>query len=215
MNLSKTRTEQAYRLKYNLDRFEGYGEGEYDCDAELIEDRSSSSIERRFFSKPKPINIDGEIKLQGLLSDLEGIDYLYTKPTLPIISKRMLYVLKAIRDFPHQEIPVVIEDDAADFDRELKQWVLSGRVNNNYVAVNILEHLDIFDRKNSIYKLGILDSNEVRAVTKLALHEPEEGLPPLFKLKVMPYDLFVSPEAKLALEESGITGIDFIPKTSK
>ena len=215
MNLPKTRTEQAYKLKCNLDRFEGYGEEEYSCDAELMENSSHPVNLDMLFSKPEPINIDSEIRLQGLLSFVEGIDYLYTKPTLPIISKRMLYVLKAIGNFPHQEIPVVIEDDQADFDRELKEWVRSGRANNNYVAVHILEHLDIFDRENSIYKPDSFDPKEVRAETKLVLHKPEGGLPPLFKLSVMPGYLFVSPEAKLALEESGITGIDFIPKTSK
>ena len=212
MNLSATNTEQAYELKCNLDRFEGYGEGEYEYDAELTENKSGNSIERRLFYKPEPINIDSEIRLESILSMLEGIDYLYTKPKLPIMSKRMLYVLKAIGDFPHQALPVSIEDAALP---EGQLYGRSGKTNHNYVAVHILEHLDIFDRENSIYKPSGIGSNRVRVAKKLVLHEPEGGLPPLFKLSVMPGYLFVSPEAKLALEESGITGIDFIPKTTK
>ncbi len=215
MNLSQTNIEQAYELDYNLDRFEGYGEEEYSYDAEVIgKDRYETYI-YRYFYRPELITEFKKLELRGGLSMLEEIDYLYTKPSLPIMSKRMLYILKAMGDFPHQEIPVVIQDDEADFDRQLKEWIGSGKVNNNYVAVHILEHLDIFDRENSIYEPGIFDPNRVRVAKKLVLHEPEGGLPPLFKLKVMPGRLFVSPEAKLALEESGITGIDFIPKTTK
>ena len=211
MNQVESRLQQAYKLSKNLDRIENYPleliEEWGAIDAKVIDELAERDFNVIFY-RSQPINSFNEIRIEGLISDFEGIDYLHTEPRLPIISKRMLSVLENVRDFPHQVIPVVIEDiemsSFGDLDR-------SGKVNTDYVAVQLLEQLDIFDRENSVYSLSSIIPNRVSHIEKLVLEVPESGLPPIFRIKDNRTYLYVSPEAKAALEEAGITGIRFVP----
>ncbi len=65
----------------------------------------------RYFYHPEPIKDFDHIELEGILELMQGIDYLFTKPKLPIMSRRMLYILNSIGEFPHQVIPVSIKDN--------------------------------------------------------------------------------------------------------
>ena len=146
--------------------------------------------------------------MKGLLCDFEGIDYLHTEPTLPVMSKQMLSVLRSVKDFPHQTVSVVIDDIEAAKGNWFER---SGKVNTNYVALQLLEQLDILDREKSDYDTEDDDPDEIEYINKLVLDVPEEGLPPIFRITENSIYLYVSPEAKTALEEAGITGIRFVP----
>ena len=206
--------QQAYELYQNLDRVEDYAP-EYKEQWGVVDAKPSGELAKKdsfnmVFYDPEPIDSFEEIRMHGFLSDFEGIDYLYTEPKLPVMSKRMLSVLESIGDFPHQIIPVIIEDtqSMAGADGQFRR---TGKVNTDYTAVQLLEQLDIFDREKSLYEPNFLNPNKVGRVEKLVLKVPEEGLPPIFRIKDKPTYLYVSPEAKIALEEAGITGIRFVP----
>ena len=212
MNQTKI-LQQAYELDQNLDRTEDYAP-EYVEQWGVVDAKPSGELAKkdsfnRVFYDPEPIDSFEEIRMHGFLSDFEGIDYLYTEPELPIMSKRMLSILKSVGNFPHQIIPIAIEDTQyiAGADGKFRR---SGKVNTDYVAVQLLEQLDIFDRENSIYEPGIFNPNDVGDIDKLVLKVPESGLPPIFRITDSCNYLYVSPEAKAALEEAEITGIRFV-----
>ena len=212
MNQIELKLQQAYELGKNLDRVEDYApewiEEWGTADAKVVDELSNQDSFDIVFYEPEVITSFDEIKMEGVLSDFEGIDYLHTEPRLPIMSKRMLSVLMSVRDFPHQTIPVVIEDiEAAKGD-----WFQrSGKVNTDYVAVQLLEQLDIFDREKSVYRPSSISPNGVGRIRRLVLKVPPQGLPPIFRIIENSTYLYVSPEAKTALEEAGITGIRFVP----
>ena len=212
MNQVEPIVQQAYKLKQNLDRMEDYAPEWIDewgiVDAKVIDEFTNAHKLRRAFYKPKPIDSVNEIQMEGLMSDFEGIDYLYTEPDLPLMSKRMLSVLRSVRDFPHQAIPVSIRDTEAAKGDWLRR---SGKVSTNYVAVQLLKQLDIFDREKSVYEPNFINPDNVGRIEKLVLKVPEKGLPPIFRITDNRTYLYVSPEAKVALEEAGITGIRFVP----
>ena len=211
MNQVESKTQQAYELDQNIDRTEDYAPEWIEewgvVDAKVIGELSNQENLDRAFYKPEPINSFSEIRMEGLMYHFEGIDYLYTRPLLPVMSKRMLSVLRSVRDFPHQVIPVTIEDTEVTFDSLPES---SGRVSTDYVAVQLLEQLNIFDREKSIYEPGIVNPNKVGFIDKLVLKVPEEGLPPIFRITDNRTYLYVSPEAKAALEEAEITGVNFV-----
>ena len=211
MNQVELKLQQAYELSLDLDRMEDYAPEWREewgiVDAKVMDEFKDAHKLRRAFYKPEPINSVREIRMEGLMYHFEGIDYLYTEPKLPVMSKRMLSVLRSVRDFPHQVIPVTIEDVEVTFDSLPDS---SGRVSTDYVAVQLTEQLDIFDRKKSDYDVYDDDPDEIEYINKLVLKVPESGLPPIFKIIEDPIVMYVSPEAKTALEEAGITGIRFV-----
>ena len=212
MNQLKSKPQQAYELDHNIDRVEEqpseWIEEWGTADVKLIGELAKNDSFDMIFDKPELIKSIDEIKMEGLLCDFEGIDYLYTEPRLPVMSKRMLYILRAVRDFPHQAIPVVIED--MEMARE-SLTERSGKINTNYVALQLLEQFNIFDREKSIYEPSFINPNNVGRIEKLVFKVPEKGLPPIFRIIDKPTRLYVSPEAKIALEEAKITGIRFVP----
>ena len=210
MNPVKPRIQQAYKLSKNLDRVEGYAyEWEEQGAADTIVIGELANYEKLdfIFTDPEPIDSFSEIIMEGLLADLENLDYILTRPDLPVMSKRMLSVLESVKNFPHQVIPVVIQDTEAAPDSLIEK---SGKVSTDYVAVQLLEQLNIFDREKSVYSTSSINPNAVGRIRKLVLKVPESGLPPIFRIIENSTYLYVSPEAKAALEEAGITGIRFV-----
>ena len=209
-NQPQNKTKQAYELDRNLDRFEEFAEDEHKFDAKVIDSKRYGKDIKRYFYYTEPIAEFERIEMEGTLFLVQGVDYLYTKPSLPIMSRRMLYVLNSVGTFSHQVISVSIKDNESSIYDINKP---SGKYNRHeYVAVHLLEHLDVFDYEKSIYEPRS-DTNIITDIDKMVLKEPIGGFPPLFKIPERLRDLYVSPQAKAALEEAGITGVDFIALT--
>ena len=211
MNQMESEQQQAYKLSKDLDRVEEIDgwEAQGSADVLVIGELAKRDGFERLFYKPEPIDSINEIRMEGAHIQIEGLDYIVTNPDLPVMSKRMLSVLESVGYFPHQTISVTIEDTVlvTGTDGKLQP---SGKINTDYVAVQLLEQLDIFDRKKSIYEPSFINPNDVGDIDKLVLKVPPQGLPPIFRIKDNRTYLYVSPEAKTALEEAGITGIRFV-----
>jgi hypothetical protein len=147
-------------------------------------------------------------------------DFLSADDFEPIISKRMLYVLRSIGDFPHKAISTRIYDygfqdqgrgNYGQHDYKGPAIEPSGEFNEDYVGLQLLEHIDGIDYDNSEFKPRI-NPNRLPHITNLILKESVNGFPPIFRLNRADQrsTLFVSPAAKAALEEAGIKGLGFI-----
>jgi hypothetical protein len=181
-------------------------------DAYLVEFPDHLSYRGKF---SRPVEFDyptHNVEFQGYESSLNETDYPFCDVRWPIMSKRMLNVLLTVREFPHRtwDIPFVgFPDNTPD---ELLERGISGGVrhDNEFVAVQLLEQLDIFDWENSVYRMHSIFPDEIDRIRKLVLKVPENGLPPIFRLKVDSVPLYVSPEGRAALETANIKGIRFI-----
>ncbi len=210
-NRSESKTQQAYELDHDFfDRYEDYGEGEHEFDAEVIKPKRYGRSIDQYFWEPEPITEFNCIEIEGILELMQGIDYLFTKPKLPIMSRRMLYILNSVGEFPHQVIPVSIKDAEIPIYNH-KTGQPSGKVNNtDYVAVHMLEESNFFDYEKSIYERSEQFPGTLDYIDLMVLKEPSAGFPPLFKIPEDSLELYISPQAKLALEEAEITGIRFV-----
>jgi hypothetical protein len=149
-------------------------------------------------------------------------DFLSADGFEPIVSKRMLYVLRSVGEFPHKAISTRIYDysfqDQGDdsygrHDYEGPAIEPGGEFNEDYVSLQFLEHVDGINYEQTEFRPSVNPAIMPPQITNLVLKEPIGGFPPIFRLaRHRTTYLFVSPAAKEALEEAGIKGLDFFPK---
>jgi hypothetical protein len=139
-------------------------------------------------------------------------DYPYCKPRWPIMSKRMLDTLLAVGEFTHQVIPVTMIDIQKYYDESVGKYIAPEKRIEDFVAVQLLEHLDIFDWDRSVYTLKPHRPDRIDRIKRVVIKELDEGLPPLFRIALagLRTSLHVSPQGRAALEAAGIKGVDFI-----
>jgi hypothetical protein len=161
---------------------------------------------------PEPIDF------VGFLDDrLHLTDFLYTDDSglQPIISKRMLYALSSVGEFFHKAISTRIYDygfqNQGENNYEGCTILPVGEFNEDYIALQLLEHVDGIDPESCEYEddyPGVYPPSLIAWKMK----EPIGGFPPIFRLKSDGGEevyLFISPAAKTALEEAGIKGLGF------
>jgi hypothetical protein len=201
--------KQAYKLTNDVDHLIDTSR---ERDAYLVEFPNHLDYTTKFMDPDDFEYPTHRIEFQGYESILKDTDYPFCDVRWPIMSKRMLNILLSAREFPHRiwDVPFVgFPDNTSD---ELLEKGLSGGVrhDNEFVVVQLLEQLDIFDRENSVYRESDILPGAVNSIRKLALNVPDEGLPSIFRLKVSPVQLYVSPEGRAALEAASIKGIRFV-----
>lgn len=203
-----TEMKQAYELTQDVDHL---NELSHDYDAYVVEWPEYRDYGLKF-KKPDDFKYPNhDVEFQGYESCLSRTEYPYNNVSWPIISRRMLDTLLAVGDFPHRTwgVPLVGFPDNAP-EGLLKQGLKDGVRHDEFVAIQLLAELDIFDWENSVYKMHSVFPDEVDRIRKLVLKVPEGGLPPIFRLKVDPVVLYVSPEGRTALEAVNIKGVRFV-----
>lgn len=175
-----------------------------DKDAWLIKFEGSENIH---FALLREYELPNMIFFDAVFETLNQTDYPISDVVWPIMSKKMLKTLLSAGDFPHRAIPVVMENcRVVSYDSSNKP-VTSGEKNNDFVIVQLLEHLDIFNWDKSIYKAHPRLKNRVKYIEKLVLNEPSNGFPPAFRLSARPTPLFISSRAYALLQEESIKGL--------
>jgi hypothetical protein len=229
--------QKAYKLTRDYDRFQdgevlidpngdGYLESRFP-DWDILDSAffdgvpiELGSTKGEILRESKHRNISGarmpdKIVFCGLKDWLSPTDYPYIREvnTWPVISRRMLDILLSVGEFPHQTIPVVFKSvdhpGYSDAERRAKNLIR----NHDYIILQLLELADVFDMEKSEYSIhrGVADPEEsiICRVRNMVLKEPASGFPPIFRVKGNELCLYVSAEAKQALEDAGIQGLDF------
>lgn len=131
----------------------------------------------------------------------ELTDYPDVSGVKPILSRRMLDTLLAVKPFGYRLYPVEI--------RCRGQVVPPSSPELTYWLVQLTEHLDIFDAERSDWEPSEIFAPHIGILYRLALTIPLEGLPPLFRIPQRSTRLFVSAEGRDALIAAGIRGVGF------
>lgn len=200
--------EVAYDLVWDVDHF---AELKLDWDTDIYFEKYDEYagyelFETEPFLHPTPLIYTGD------LETVRYIDYPYPDNYWNVMSRRMLDTLLSVGDFPHRAIPVAIVD--AQINPE--HWYdANGNLRDeitlkNYVAIQLIEHLDIFDYEQSSYKIGEEEPDRFEDISKFVFKIPVNGLPPIFRIKERDLYLFISSEARSALKEAKITGTRYI-----
>ena len=178
---------KVYKLAYDLDRMKFSEDYDY---WQVDNTRHINSL----FWKAKLIEFPKSIRFEGQLERLEKLDYPYYIKKYPFMSRLMLKTLLAVKPFSYQEISIPIYNCNS---------VQNSRFTDKFVLVNLLKHTE-----------GILDSQNTKyfedTIDEPALKEPPQGYPSLFRISEFRTVLYVSAEAKEALESANLKGVKFI-----
>jgi hypothetical protein len=208
----------AYYLRLSLEHLNSlpepedreYGEVE-DFDALIYEPTKPEDADDDSLLRVIPYQVPEPINWLSFLDRLHQVDFLRSDLSWTIMSKRMLYVLRSVGDFPHKAIPMRIFDYSLKdkVDNYLrKEYYPSEVCNQDYVVLQLLEATDAIDTELSEYgEPGLILPPKI---TRLILREPAGGFPPIFRLaKKLSVYIYVSPQAKQALEDAGIRGLQY------
>jgi hypothetical protein len=217
----------AYELEKSLDHLDDLPEDDqawpYDAYTGSAYDELNSGkipggmlLNTTPYNGSEPVNMLGHLDRLTYQTELLYVDIEFD----PILSKRMLYVLRSVGEFPHKAIPVHIYDESlySDANRERIKHFLgredigSEYCNRDFVALQLLEHTDAIDRELTEYIPDPDNPDWPPDLKRLVLKEPSSGFPPMFRVQGERFPLYVSPSAKQALEEAGIRGLKFIPQ---
>lgn len=151
------------------------------------------------------------IYFQANFNLIPEFDYPLTDLNIPVMSDRMLEVLKVIGAFESFEVPVVMFDDTFLGDRFNSDGSLNLEVERveSYQALVIMNRESVFDFDNSEFTPSTIDPSKPGVISRVVLRKPENGFLPIFRIPETPSTLFVSQEAKEALELAGIKGCVF------
>jgi hypothetical protein len=201
------KTDRVYRLKWNIDHLIDNAEVDGWLRESAFPNAPSNSIfweikENLILPNPVIFDVIGEV--------FEIIDYPYLDVRWPIMSQRMLDTLLSLGNFRYRAYPLLMVDCEQIYNEELGTKAASGIVFENFFAVHLLEDLDVLDLENSIYERGKRNPDAVINVEKTVFIEPPTGFPPLFRAVHLENYLYVSAEARSALEKAGIRGVDFV-----
>jgi hypothetical protein len=212
----------AYSLWQNLDHIlelpanpmdREFGEAE-DYDALIYQPTQAEEVGTGLIENAEPYEVPEPVDWVGFLERLHQTDFLRNDLCWPLISKRMLYVLRSVGDFLHKTIATRIYDfgfqDQGRNNDEVSKTPPAGEFNEDYVGLQLLEHIEGINYEYSEFRPR-KNPNFPPDITNLILKEPFGGFPPIFRLNRVGEDLmlFVSPAAKEALEEAGIKGLGF------
>jgi hypothetical protein len=191
--------------------FEHLGHEEYDATLVPFEgsDDVAGWIHTRQIQTPEPIYFLANF------DTLERTEYPVTTGAWPIFSSRMVSILERVGEFPHRRVPVrFVDRRAVPPGSHPAEVALPAEARiDDYVLIQLLEHLDAFDWEKSEYETDPWGVDEIRLATRVVLKEPAGGFPPLFRLSAKSTYPLVSQAAREALEAEGVVGLHFAALT--
>ncbi|ACY16876.1 imm11 family protein [Haliangium ochraceum] len=161
----------------------------------------------------EPHALPSPLLFEADFEEIQTLDYPYTDFRSPIMSRRMLDVLRGVGEFPHRCYPVRFVDNMAFADKRYRPdgSLRPEVVDDRFMAVQMTEYLDAVDWDSSVYEREEVGPVELVTFKKVVLREPAAGYPPLFRIRKKASMLLVSAEARRALEAADIRGIAFDP----
>ncbi|MCT4616430.1 MAG: hypothetical protein N4A49_16365 [Marinifilaceae bacterium] len=198
---------RVYRLEFDYDH-----SGDSERDAYHIPFKDDAIISGLLMS-PKYADIPDKIFFQANFNMIPLYDYPLTDLNIPIFSKRMMKVIETFGSFEYRKVDVIMIDDTYSnklFDSNGD--ILSDvPINIDYISIQLKTRFDCVDYEKTIFKKFNSQPNKLGLVRKLVLKDLSVNYPPIFRINEKPSSLFVSAEAKEALEAANIKGCVFEP----
>jgi hypothetical protein len=150
---------------------------------------SVSLLLTRALEIPEPVDFEANVET------IRQVDYPDNDKRWPIMSERMRAIL--LPGAPrYRLIRVLFLDDTGE-----------GDAIDGFAAIQFLEHIDALDLERSEVTPDPDFLGEALSVKRYVLKDMP--LPPIFRLSAYAMHLFVSHEARRALEAAGIKGVSF------
>jgi hypothetical protein len=210
MTISAERTVKAYRLMPEAETMNS----DLGFHAQVIPFEGFEQVSICMCDPSEVIEFPDPVEFQGLLSTVRQTDYPVIEEGWPVMSKRMVEVLESVGSFPHRILPARILDgrigrSLAEGDRRFDEQdnFKPEFYTDDYVLLQLTEHLDAMDLERSVYERLNPKTNRVIGTEKFVFKDIGREYPPIFRLTHSPVILFISDAAKQALEAAGVRGL--------
>ena len=203
--MSKNLTTDFYEISKDINRLLPQ---DFRYDLEVSQDVLESIFFDNAIYEIEPLNLPNPIICEAEPGFIQYVDYAHTNFfTSGVMTKRMLKVLQSVKPFDCRVYPIKAVDFVTFPIRNLAP-------NNDFVAVQLTEYLDVFDYENSVYEKyiyfdEITGEEKSYPIEKMVLKKPKEGYPPIFRIKEKGVLLYISDEARQALKKANITGVEY------
>jgi hypothetical protein len=210
MTISTERGVKAYRLMPESKTVNS----DLGFHAQVVPFNGYEQISIAMCEPSETVEFPNPVEFQGLLSTVKQTDYPVIEEGWPVMSKRMLEVLESVGFFPHRSLPTRILD--GDLGRSIAEGARRFDEQGNfkpefysddYVLLQLIEHLDVMDLERSTYRRYDPEVNMVAGLRKPVFKDIGQEYPPIFRPTHCPVTLFVTEAAKQALDASGIRGL--------
>jgi hypothetical protein len=210
MTISTERGVKAYCLMHETETMNS----DLGYHAQVVPFEGYEEVSICMCESSETVEFPNQVEFQGLLSTVRQTDYPVILERWPVMSKRMLEVLESVGSFPHRVVSTRILD--GDLGRSLaegeRRFDEQGNFKpefytDDYVLLQITEHLDAMDLERSIYRRYDPEINSVSGLRKPVFKDIGREYPPIFRPTHCPTRLFISDAAKQALEAAEIRGL--------
>jgi hypothetical protein len=209
MTISTERGVKAYRLMHDTATMNS----DLGSHAQVVPFEGYVQVSISMSDPSEPVEFPNPVEFYGLLSTIRQTDFPVVEEGWPLMSKRMVEVLESVGSFPHRVLPTrILKGDIgrspAEGDRRFDE---QGNFNpefysDDYVLLQLTEHLDAMDLERSVYRRYDPEINSVSGLRKPFFKDIGRDYPPIFRLSHCEVFLFISDVAKQALEAAGIQG---------
>jgi hypothetical protein len=210
MTISAECTVKAYRLMPESETMNS----DLGFHAQVIPFEGFEQVSTCMCNPSEVVEFPDPLEFQGLLSTVKQTDFPVIQEDWPVMSKRMVEVLESVGSFPHRVLPTRIFDgdigrNLAEGDRRFDEQgnFKPEFYTDDYVLLQLTEHLDAMDLERSVYQRLNPKTNNVLGVRKYVFKDIGREYPPIFRIKHCPIELFISDAAKQALESAEIRGL--------
>jgi hypothetical protein len=210
MTISTERSVKAYCLMHNTETMNS----DLGYHAQVVPFEGYEQVSIAMNKPSETVNFPNPVEFQGLLSTVRQTDFPVIQERWPVMSKRMVEVLESVGSFPHRIRPARILDgrigrSLAEGDRRFDEQgnFKPEFYTDDYILLQITEHLDAIDLERSVYRRYEPDVNMLSGVRKFVFKDIGREYPPIFRPTHCPARLFISDSAKQALEEASIKGL--------
>lgn len=158
----------------------------------------------------EPLPVPARIYFEANVETARRLDYLDNDARWPIMSARMRAIVLDAAP-AHRVIPVTLLDDTVPTAQRLDAAgePRPGVALEGFAAVQLLEHADVMDLARSKYSV---DEDAPESITGIqTLVFKDVPLPSLFRLSAYTGPLLVSRTTREAMEQAGLTGIQYWP----
>ncbi|NER17553.1 hypothetical protein [Spongiivirga citrea] len=197
---------KIYQLIYDYNR-----SNDSEKDAYHIPFEHSNIASSIFLNKKHTERLPKKIYFRSNLNIITKTDFPLNDLRIPIMSDRLIKLIKSIGDINLKEIPAIMLDDKfleSKFDSS-GSLINEVKYVDNYKAIMLLDRIDCFDYENSIYEPGELNPNIPGYIRKLVLNISDINLPPIFRIKESPSRILITEKVKKLIIDKDISGCLF------
>lgn len=197
---------KIYKLKQDFEHTGDTGKDAFHIPFEHSDKASVIFLNKKYIPKlPDKIYFEANFNL------IPKYDYPLTDLRIPIMSDKLIQLVKTIGNLSAIEVPVIMLDDTylkSKFDNKGK-LIADVKFIDSYKAIMFTERYNCFDKEKSDFEPSELNPSIPGYINRLVIKSSDQFLPPIFRINESPSTLLMTEVLKNKIEGKGIKGCIF------